>query len=244
MNKLILICSMLMLSITKLSAQEVDYDKTTGMVQVEGKDAFYLVSKNKKLMISDYSLQNMEHKELAYLKYTDYGGSSGYFMVFTHTGNQCSITGLGTFANAKQVAKIIAAANLVQKNEMSEEEERKFIILHNGTFISTPAPAEKIIIANDSRNTTTQPADISIKEDKIYNNSELVGFFKSTKEEGNTIISVYNNSDALICKASHADGNNNADWNLSLDGKTVTLLYNTSAPMERLFKYLAEKGYL
>ena len=39
--------------------------------------------------------------------------------------------------------------------------------------------------------------------------------------------------------------NANADWNLSTtaDGQTTQLLYNSTTPLEKLFKYLAEKGF-
>lgn len=247
MKKLILFLSLLAATQLTLLAQDIDINKETGLVQVDGKDAFYLVSKNKQLMESDYSLQNLQHSELAYCKFQKYGSETAYYMVFTRSGNQCTLTGFGTFNNLKRLTKMIAGANLVQNNEVSEAEERKFIILHGGSFVqSTPvaAPAEKILVVNNDRQASKQPADISIKENKIYNNSEMVGIFKRTSEGGISTISVYNMNDALVCKATHPDNNDNADWNMVLDGKSVTLLYNPATPLEKLFKYLAEKGYL
>jgi penicillin-binding protein-related factor A (putative recombinase) len=218
------------------------------MVQVNGKDAFYLTAKNKQFMESDYSLENLQHQELAYLKQVKYGSDINYYMVFTNSGNQCTLTGFGSFGNIKNLAKKIAAANLVQNNAISETEERKFIILNNGSFIKDQQPynppAEKVIVVNNEKQHSSQPADITMKENKIYNNSEMVGIYKRATEGGITTISVYNSNDALVCKASHPDNNDNADWSLVLDGKTVTLLYNPQTPLEKLFKYLAEKGYL
>lgn len=249
MNRLfVLMLGLLSLSLSA-TAQDVDVDKKTGLVQVDGVDAFYLTPKNKQLFVSDYSLENLQHKELAYLKYTSYPNVSYYYMVFTKTGNQCMLKDNIVLGNIKHLAKMIAGANLVQANAVSEEEERKFIILHNGTFIrdpaATPPPAvvEKIIVASDNQR-KTQVADIMVKENKIYNSSELVGVFKKTTEQDVTYITVYNANDAMICKASHPDKNKDADWNLLLDDKAVTLLYNPSAPLEKLFKYLVEKGYL
>ncbi len=247
MKKIIILVAVLIQSQAILFAQDVDIDKQTGMVQVEGKDAFYLTPKNKQFMESDYSLENLQHKELAYLKLTKNGSTVSFYMVFTNSGNQCSLPG-GTFNNTKHLAKKIAAANLVQNNVVSDIEERKFIILNGGTFVKDQGPApvpERVIVVNDNnRQTASRTADISVKENKIYNNSEMAGTFKRNTENGTTTIAVYNMNDAMVCKATHADGNDNADWNLLLDGKTVTLLYNAQTPAEKLFKYLAEKGYL
>jgi len=232
-----------------LLAQDVDIDKETGMVKVDGKDAFYLAPKNKTFMECDYSLQNLEHKELAYLKHTTAGKSTNYFMVFTKSGNQCTLTGFGTLVGVKHLAKMIAGASLVQNNAVSEEEERKFITLHYGTFVKDPAstpppPTERVVVVNNDTKRNIPPADISIKETNIYNNSEMVGVFKRSTDGVTTTISVYNANDAMVCKATHPDNNDAADWSLLLDGKPVTLLYNPTTPLEKLFKYLAEKGFL
>ncbi|MES2702007.1 MAG: hypothetical protein V4649_05180 [Bacteroidota bacterium] len=250
MKKIILAAALSVWSATALMAQNVDIDKKTNMVQVEGKDAFYLTPKNKQLMESDYSLENLQHQELAYLKMNKYGSNITYLMVFTKSGNQCTLTGFGTFGTLKHIAKTIAGANLVQDNVVSEEEERKFIILHNGTFLKDPsvvhAPQnEKVIVVNNGDSKAARgPVDISLKENKIYNNSELVGIFKRIQENGATTIMVYNANDVKVCTAVHPDNNDNADWTLQLDGKGVTLLYYAPAPLEKLFKYLAEKGVL
>jgi len=248
MKKIVSIVVALVCAALPILAQDVDVDKSTGMVTVDGKETFFLTPKNKQLIESDYSLENLQHKELAYLKRVKWGNDVAYNMVFTVSGNQCNITGFGTFGTTKHLAKKIAGASLVQNNEVSEQEERKFIILHHGTFVKDPAvvqapPTQRMPVAQpDTRN--IPPADISIKENKIYNNSEMVGIFKRASENSKTVISVYNANDAMICKATHPDGNDNADWDLVLEGKTVTLLYNAEKPLEKLCKYLAEKGYL
>ena len=227
-----------------LLAQDVDINKETNMIQVDGKDAFYLTPKNKQFIESDYSLENLQHKELAYLKIQKYGSNINYYMVFTKSGNQCTLTGFGTFGVLKHLAKMIAGANLVQDNIVSETEERKFVILHGGTFIQSQVPAPPVERISNEPKRAAQPADIGIKGEKIYNNSELVGIFKQSSANGLTTISVYNANDAMVCKATHKDNNDNADWDLMLDGKAITLLYNPAASLEKLFKYLAEKGYL
>lgn len=144
----------------------------------------------------------------------------------------------------KPLAKQIAGANLVQNGAVSPAEERKFIVLHNGSFLQDPAPAPlERAVYNDPPRASAGPADISLKERNIYNNSELVGIFRRTVAGNITTISVYNNTDALVCKATHPD-DDNADWTIVADGKTASILYNPAAPLEKLFKYLVEKGYL
>lgn len=238
-------------------AQDVDVDKKTGLVMVDAKEAFYLTPKNKTIMHSDYALENLQHEELAYLKYAEVpkytrsGGTSNqtvYQMVFTKSGNQCTIEGFNLLSGVmKPLAKQIAGANLVKDGAVSLSEERKFIVLNHGTFLVDPyaasAPAENVRVVNNEPQKSAGPADISLKESNIYNNSELVGVFKRTEENDVTTITVYNSSDAMICKAAHPN-KDGADWEIMADGKTATILYNPAAPLEKLFKYLVEKGYL
>lgn len=243
-----IITSVLILSSATIWAQDVSLDKETNMVKVDDKETFYLTPKNKQFMESDYSLEDLSHKELAYLKFNKYSSNVYYTMVFTKSGNQCTLGNLGTFGTQKHLAKMIAGANLVQNNEVSPEEERKFVILHGGTYVSNtpPPPAAPAVpvAAPQQEHKVSQPADISVKGVNIYNNSELVGMFKTSKKDNVTTISVYNGHDVMVCRATHPDDNENADWELTLDGKTVMVLYNPTTPLERLFKYLAEKGYL
>ena len=230
-------------------AQDVDVDKKTGLITVDGKEAFYLTPKNKTIMTSDYALENLQHEELAYLKYQEEGYGSHsvttYHMVFTKTGNQCILRGFTMLTGTmKPMAKKIAGANLVQNGAVSEAEERKFIVLHNGSFLTDPnQPKEQARVVNNEPQRSAGPADITLKETNIYNNSELVGMFKRTVENDITTITVYNTSDAMVCKANHPNAGD-ADWSINADGKSVNILYNPAAPLEKLFKYLVEKGYL
>ena len=254
------ILSLLLLTMsTSTFAQDVDVDKKTGLVTVDGTEAFYLTPKNKGIMSSDFALENLDHKELAYLKYTEgtkytnngTATTTMYHMVFTESGNQCMLTDFSLLTGVmKPLAKRIVAASLVKDGAVSQMEERKFVTLNRGSFVrdaanstSTNAAASRVQ-ASDAPRSAAGPADISLKDPNIYNNSELVGMYKRTVDAGVTTISIYNASDALVAKASHPDGDENADWTIVADGKTATILYNPAAPLEKLFKYLVEKGYL
>jgi hypothetical protein len=243
-------------------AEDIDVDKKTGLVKINGKETFFLTSKNSSMMgASDYALENLDHKELAYLKKDEVRGWRNgretseliYIMVFTKSGNQCTLSGFSIlFGVMKPLAKQIAGANLVQNGEVSAEEERKFIVLHDGTFFNKPAPAPPIqqaapttiIVTEKAAAKPIAPASIQLKEDKIYNNSEQVGVFKTTKDGDYDVIKIYSSSDALVCTARHQSNNNNDDWKLQLDDKATSILYDSTNPLEKLFKYLVEKGIL
>jgi hypothetical protein len=251
MKKILWAAVLLCLTAFGAMAQDVDVDKKTGLVKVDGADAFYLTAKNKTILHNDYSLENLNHEELAYLKYeqdvryTDRGEKSvgNYRMVFTQTGNHCDLTEFSMITGIiKPIAKSIAAAQLVQNGAISLTEERKFIVLHNGAFAREPIQRKPA--AQKDQPVAHAPADISLKGNNIYNESELVGMYKITTDNGISTILVYNGNDVLVCKASHEDGNDNADWNIQSDGKNITILYNSMAPLEKLFKYLVEKNML
>ncbi|MEN9522510.1 MAG: hypothetical protein RL065_887 [Bacteroidota bacterium] len=249
----------LTLTINAFAGDDIDVDKKTGLVKVNGKETFYLSAKNASIMgVSDFALENLEHKELAYLKKEEVRGWRNghetsdliYQMVFTKSGNQCTLTGVSAlFGVIKPLAKQIAGANLVQNGEISQSEERKFIVLHNGSFFEKPAApapvqAPTIIVTEKPVSKPSAPASIQLKDDKVYNNSEQVGIFKVSKDGDFDVIKIYNTADALVCTARHKSNDNNDDWKLQIDDKAATILYDSSNPLEKLMKYLVEKGIL
>ena len=143
MKKFITLATVLAGLSLQVFAQKVEVDKKTGLVTVDDKEAFYLTPKNKSFMQSDYALENLNHEELAYLKYEEVvrynsrgqKSTSDYLMVFTQSGNQCYLTDFSVITGIlKPLAKSIAGANLVKDGKMAPNEEKKFLLLHNGTF--------------------------------------------------------------------------------------------------------------
>lgn len=126
-------------------AQDVQVDRKTGLVQVDGQDAFYLVAKEtgkkySRFFEKDYSLQNLDHQELAYLTLvkTESNGGNGsvhsvpnFDIAFTKSGNRCMLNRLG-MSIVRQLAMIIAAANLVQNGQISDEAEQQFLAKYKG----------------------------------------------------------------------------------------------------------------
>lgn len=231
--------------------QDIEIDKKTNLVKVDGVESFYLVPKNKAMMgLSDFALENLAHQELAYFKHETNANSSSdmtFFVVFTKTGNGCTLYNFNIFNVMKPLAKTIAAANLVEHDAISMEAERKFVVMHHGFFMDHPsANSQETFTAGNTTpsNANIPPAEVMVKDQKIYNHSELVGMFAVAKNETHTTITVYTLMDAVVCKAKHENGNDEADWNVDVTSKVVTVLFHKEAPLEKLFSYLIEKGYL
>ena len=149
MRKILLPLFILLLTgINTAFAQRVDVDKKSGLITVDGKPSFYLMGKNRSLLSADYALENLQHQELAYLKVqqqqvyspaTNTTSTESYYtMTFTKTGNSCELHGYTSFSVFKSLAKTIAAARLVQNDDISVQEERKFIVINNGMFLQDP----------------------------------------------------------------------------------------------------------
>lgn len=236
-------------------SQNVEVEKSSGLVKVGGQDAFYLIKKSKGLLGgADLSLQNLNKTELALfavkdvsdLPYSQQGNHVGTFykVTFPGTGNSANIFP-DAFSGIKAIAKKIVDAGLVKENQIDPNAERQFVVSNDGKIFREPVTVVVNTAPVANTNAPKAPADILIKENKIYNNSELIGSFKKSTDANNiTTISVYNKDDSKVATATHNDADANADWNLSttVDGKATQLLYNSSAPLEKLFKYLAEKG--
>ncbi len=147
MKKAILALALL-LQILPAIAQKIEVEKKTGLITVDGTPSFYLTSRNRILFNADYALENLQHQELAYLKYLQqptYSPASGnstetyYAMTFSQSGNSCELHGFTSFSVIKSLGRSIAAARLIQNNVISREAERKFVMMYNGVFIQDPS---------------------------------------------------------------------------------------------------------
>ncbi len=259
MKYLLLVLQIMFLATTALG-QDLDIDKKTGLVTVDGKEAFYLTAKNKVLWQADYSLENLSHEELAYLKAEkgrEWNGASGsyqdvtwYSVTFSKSGNYCELHNYTSLNIRKSLAKDIAAARLVVNGSISPEAEQKFVVMHNGTFLKNQNAAAPPIVVNvnnspSSAASGTTAASIALNGEKIYNNDALVGTFRTATSAGVTTVSVYGASDNKIATARHKDASDD-DWEvvLSADNKSLQLRYYKETPLLKLFKALAERGYL
>jgi len=146
--KRILLALALLLQLAPAIAQRIDVEKKTGLISVDGTPSFYLTARNRILFTADYALENLQHQELAYLKAVQqpvYSPASGnttetfYTMTFSQSGNSCELHGFTSFSVIKSLGRSIAAARLIQNNQISKEAERKFVMMYNGVFLQDPS---------------------------------------------------------------------------------------------------------
>lgn len=239
-------------------AQKVEVDKKSGLVTVDGQASFYLIPKKKVLWQSDYALENLDHRELAYLKVEQaekwnnttrqYESASYYGITFSQSGNYCQIRDFNSLSVVKSLAKEIAAARLVQNGDISPEAEQKFVVMHNGTFLRDPNAAPAVVVnvgaSQPAATGSIPPANISLSGEKIYNHDELIGSIRVKNDQGFTIVDIYNRTDAKVATARHKE-NSDEDWEVQLaTGNPVSLRYYSQDSAQRLLKFLVEKGYL
>jgi hypothetical protein len=221
--------------------QDFEIDKKSGLVTVDGKDMFYMVSKKHDLFTKDFSLQDLKNNELVFFTYTSVDKPRHYYdqekekdvfyrAVFTKSGSTCNIPFEGAFGSMKSLVKKVVAANLVTKNGISQEEERKFVTMYGGYFRSS-APEYKA-------------AAIVLDGTKIFNGKNLIGSFKKIEAGQQTVITVYSTSGLVVCNASYSKTANGGDWLINVNGQEKSFLYDSTAPFEKLFAYLADAKLL
>lgn len=262
MKKIILFLAMT-LSAWHVLAQDVSIDKKSGLVQVNGKPAFYLSERNRILFDVDFSLENLQHTELAFIKLIKtkqwnsatrtYDDVNFYTITFTKTKDFCELHDINSFALKKSLSKNIAAAGLVVDGQISDAAEQKFIVIHNGIFFNDPRPAPPPVVVNvngdghgrNTGNNSGASINISLNGDKIYNNDRLIGTFKSVNDGRRITTSIYDQYDNKQAVADHVNGTED-DWNLTLmqDGKRIQVRYHVDTPLIALFRFVVQEGYL
>ncbi|GAB4094424.1 hypothetical protein [Flaviaesturariibacter terrae] len=235
------------------NAQDVDVDKKTGIVKVDGKDAF-LIETIGKSGTKTYSVQNLAKKEFLLVKNEVVGQSynttshkmeddTKLRFTFTGTGNTCLVSSpIFSFSWYKIIATIVARGRLFESEAISIESERRFVVSNGGQYRAPEQP----MIVQVSAPVPAASASIQLKGSRIYNNDEAIGTFKQSTDAGTETIQVYNANDQKVAVARHPQGKPDEDWTivLSADNRTVSVLYNSATPLERLFQYLTEKGLM
>ena len=241
-------------------SQDVEVNKTTGLVKVNGMDSFYAIKKNKELFNFDISIQNKNKEELAFLKYYDVntltweerGSRQGTYHRLTFAKSSNTVNVFPGMSTLKYVAKLFVTNKLIVNEAIDPAAERIFVVSNKGNLYQDPTPTPINVVINNPAPATNAPtkaivaADILVKGSNIYNGGELIGTFKRNISADSTLfINVYKKDDNKVCTATHPLKNDDADWEVRFtDDKTITLLYNPSSPIEKLFKFLVEKGYL
>lgn len=143
MKRLLLSALLLLSVLPSLFAQRVAFDKKAELIVVDGAPAFYLKGTRRVVFQSDFALENLKHRELAYLKVMQqrifsplygYTTETFYIMTFAGSGNYCEIHGLPGFSMFKALGKYIAASRLIRNDEIDPVAERRFIRMNYGFF--------------------------------------------------------------------------------------------------------------
>lgn len=226
------------------------------------------------LMPSEFSVGGISGPELLYVKSIPVGWKYDANLRrevqvwdlefnFIESGNKVVMTPRG--ANA--IARIIYDNKLISGNAIDADAERRFIQVFNGFFAVQPeenqsAAGQTIIVnVNTANNEADQPAagksnakanngPVTLDGNSILSNSETIGKFREEFTSSNysqemRILHIYNASGEKVAEAVVSKANPQ-EWSikiLSNDGE-VPLLYDAPGEKEKLFKWMADKGYL
>jgi hypothetical protein len=231
-----------------------------GLVTVNGKSAFYMISKSVVPWESDYGLENLKHEQLAYFKlakgykYTSNSSSHQeimYYVLSFNYGPHCEVRdylGYGTTIISALAAEIVEAG-IIKNGALSEEAIKKFIEKHNGFMTADKeAPdttAKYLSSAIERADGDSLNGKITLKEGFIYYGQTIIGTFKTVAIDTDfTLVQVYSVNKNKVAEATYVKGAN--EWKLVtiVDEKRSTLPYDDKYPMEELFRHLLRKRYL
>lgn len=249
MNRLLCLLAALLCAATAF-AQKYEFDKASELVTIDGKPAFYIVKQG----TAQFSIRDLNKQELIRVSNGDMeqeGRSNvpGFKFTFSASGNYCSTLPMSlTFNWPKAIMAIIKSNALIENGSVPEASERTFVMSNKGYYHRTTTPQVVVNVSgsNGTGTATPPPAHITVRGTKVYNNDEAIASFRQNTEGGVELVQVYNSSDQKVAVARHTQGKPDEDWSIALstENRTVSVLYHADAPLERLFQYLSEKGYL
>ena len=242
-------------------------------VKVDGKPYAILKKKNAGPMRNDFIVSGLSGTELLYFKsmlraWTGSGFRFGeseliYEVNFIATGSKADVTQVigNGFNIGKNFAKLIVENNLVKKNAIDPESEKRFIQLNNGTMLSNSnyettgkTPAVVVNINNNngipgdnnSAATTTiakSKSPVTITGNQIIRDAVVIGKFRqdttsSSYSQKTVVITIYSESGEKVAEAS-TPVSNPQEWNIKIlsENKTFNILYDSPNEKENLFKW-------
>ncbi len=235
----------------------VDVDKK-GMVTVNGKKAFYMISKSSVPWESDYAVENLQHQQVAYFKLAKgyrYANNIKshqeveYYKVTFNNGAHCDVRDYMKNSNSiiKSLAMVVVKANLIKDDKINEEAVKKFV--SNNSGFTTPDKADTTSALSDSAiphsDTDSLNGNISTKDGFIYYEQQIIGTFKQSDIDTDLVsVLVYSVNKNRVAEVIHESGDK--EWKIVtiVDQKRQTLPYNDVTAMSDLFRYLLKKKYL
>lgn len=242
-------------------AQNIEYDKKTGLVMVDGKAAFYFTLVGKAID-PDFKLENLDHKELAFYKsmqigekYNTFSGKMQgvyvYRVTFSNSLNTCDVE----MNMTKFIVKDIVNYSLVKNGEIDPSAEERYVLGNGGQLQRNNEPSKVVVNVGSQEVAAPTKApnplddisfeDISIENDQIYKKGKLTGSYKINTTDGTTTVTVYDAADNKVALASHIDNSDN-DWNATImeTNQKMEIRYYTQAVLNRLFFSLIQKNIL
>jgi hypothetical protein len=242
MKKILFLVVGFLVFTTRITAQDIDINKKTGLVKLNGEEAYYLKSTNKILFVGDFSLQNINGVELAYLKTEQIENTNDnleniivgmylkYTITFTQSGNKCNFYNISAFNTRKALVKLFNKTGLIKNGLIDAEAEEKFITDNGGVYNKN----------NSSDLAKPKSGLISFNAEKIYENEAVIGNYTTTKNNDTITVTVYNTANELVCNAIHPF-KDSVEWQITFYNNIIHKIeYNTSSPLEKLVSYLIE----
>ncbi|TCJ14484.1 hypothetical protein EPD60_10880 [Flaviaesturariibacter flavus] len=246
--------SLLLLAANLLRAQDIDVDRKTGLVTLNGREFCYIVPTSKG-QVKQFNVQNLQHRDLIFVSENEgkrynpqtqtYEGDD-YRVVFLDTRNWCTTMGRGLgHNNYHKIARMLVAERLLQDGAVVPESERLFVRKNHGVFNTRIEPAESVGKAGTG---IEAPAagQVRIAGDKAYLGDRVIGSFRGNRTEstGEEAYTIYGPDDVQVATILRAD--QKADWRITIpaENKSYMLRYYPDRAVERLFQSLVEKGYL
>ena len=252
--KYLVIVAIAFLSFTNSYAQNVQV-ANDGLVKVNNKGVFYIKAKNFSAPgQTDYALENLKHKELAYFKLMityHYDSTTRshfeiqyYILIFDNTGGSCDVRNYhNSNTIVKSLARLVLGAHLVDGDHIDEQAEKDFILSYNG-FLSPEAvdssDKTKLLSSGDSAT-----GSITIKENVVYYNTTVAGTFTKTAIDSDMqLVMVYATNKAKVAEVTYIKGQPYWSVVTVMDEERNTTPYDKEKPIESLFRYLIGKKYL
>lgn len=167
----LLVLGLLILMNFTMNAQDMDYDKKTGIVTAGGVEQFKMEEIKSPTFygMDDIFIKNTAGKELMFLKMDEYNdpqrvsssntnGREIYIQI--NFLNDATTAEVNYYVRNKKIAELIYDAKLIVNGEIDPEAQKKFIMVHGNRFTKRRneiSNNNKVIIIDNSNNQPAAP---------------------------------------------------------------------------------------
>jgi len=273
MKNLVIISSIILMlsSSTSISAQKQKITWKDDTVKVDGTPYALMFRKGNQLLCYDFSLRGLSSgTELMFFKavvlspaYGSTPAKIGYEANVISTGSRTSITQIAGIG----MAKLTVENNLIKDDLIDAEAEKRFVQLYHGYYPKTSNNnnSSDVIVnnninintgsegsTNNGTTTTTQKSKspVTITGNQIIRDSVSIGKFRqdtttSTYSQKLYLLTIYSVDGEKVAEAS-VPVLKPEEWKITIlaDKKEYNIMYDAPGEKEKLFKWLADKGYL